>query len=330
MTVALRSIAALLLFVVPIAAQQNNEWDDLYREAVRHVRAREWPQAEAKLLQASKTGPPSGPDVIRRGIMGRDDYFPEYYLGIVYLNTGRAAQAVTQFEIARRRRIDPRKSEFRQLGDLESRAKSIAEADAKLTAKPDPRVQYKMLVDQAQQLFNEARYDEAEAGARQAIGLGVPDGAAETLLQNIERIRGAARLKQALSRSLTLAELRQLLSDYEGTGVPVDELKRRLATAEGTEVRSRNERAGMIEFFAGNYQKSIGLLAEAEMGGPLTARGHFYRACSLASLATRGKGVNQAQLREARRSYALAAQSPDEFRNDLRYISPRLLQLLRE
>ena len=38
--------------------------------------------------------------------------------------------------------------------------------------------------------------------------------------------------------------------------------------------------------------------------------------------------MNQAQLREARRAYTLAAQQPAEFKSDLRWVSPRILQLL--
>jgi hypothetical protein len=85
----------------------------------------------------------------------------------------------------------------------------------------------------------------------------------------------------------------------------------------------------MIAFFEGNYQRSMSALAEAEKKTTLSARGHFYRACSLASLATRGKVTNEAQLREARRHYAIAAQNAAEFSRDLRFISPRLLELLR-
>ena len=101
------------------------------------------------------------------------------------------------------------------------------------------------------------------------------------------------------------------------------------ANVEQIEARARGEHTGMIEFFAGNYQKSIAAIAEAEKVAPLSPRGHFYRACSLASLATRGKTVGQPLLREARRSYSIAADQSDQFKDDVRFISPRLLQLLK-
>ena len=93
-------------------------------------------------------------------------------------------------------------------------------------------------------------------------------------------------------------------------------------------MRARGERASMIEYYSGNYQKALSAITDAEKSAPLSARGYFYRACILASLATRGKTMNQGQLREARRFYTLAAQQPAAFKDDLRYVSPRILQLL--
>ena len=91
-----RSVALVLVVAtVPLAAQTAQDWDDLYREAIRHVQRREWKPAEDKLLAAIKAGPKSGRGVIRR-FMDRDDYFPEFYLGVVYLNTNRVGAALVQ------------------------------------------------------------------------------------------------------------------------------------------------------------------------------------------------------------------------------------------
>jgi hypothetical protein len=329
------AIACLLLASASLAAQNTGKavWDDLYREAIRHVRSQEWRLAEQKLLESRKTGPPSGRGVIRRGLLGRDDYFPEFYLGVVYLNTGRAAQAIPQFQTARQRGLNPKEGEFRQIDEFEARANALVEAEKRNTpAAPDPREQFKTAFGNAQKLFAEGRLEEAEASARQARGLNVDNAAVDAFLAKLGASRVSQRLQQALRGNPGLAELRKLLAEYEGTGVPLDELKRRIAAAEAAEataVRARGERTGMIEFYTGNYQKALGAIAEAEKSAPLSARGNFYRAVILASLATRGKTMNQGQLREARRFYSLAAQQPDAFKNDLRYVSPRILELLR-
>jgi serine/threonine protein kinase len=138
-----------------------------------------------------------------------------------------------------------------------------------------------------------------------------------------------AQLQAELAKSPSLAELRLLRAEYEARGVSVDEVIRLIAAGGAVEARARGEYTGMVEFFAGNYQRSLSAIAEAEKAAALSPRGHFYRACSLASLATRGKTVSQTQLREARRSFSVANEYADQFTNDLRLISPRLLQLLK-
>jgi hypothetical protein len=320
-------IVLLLVASLPLAAQQKVDWQDLYRQAITHVQRREWKPAEDKLLAAIKASPKSGRGVIRR-FMDRDDYFPEFYLGVVYLNTNRVGAALVQFQLARKNDVNTRTGDFRQLNELETRARSILEAEARKVdkEKPNPPAQFKTFMDRAQRAFGEARYDDAESAARQARDLNVDNAAADALIQNIERVRHAAQLQQELAKSPSLAELRRLRTEYEGKGVSVDEVIRLIAAGEA---RARGERTGMIEFYAGNYQKAVAAIAEAEKAAPLTPRGHFYRACSLASLATRGKTVSQNQLRDARRAYAVAAEQADQFKNDLRFVSPRLIQLLK-
>jgi tetratricopeptide (TPR) repeat protein len=327
------TIACFVLMSAVLSAQGREIWDDLYREAVRHVREKEWRLAEQKLLESKKTGPASGRGVIRRGLLGRDDYFPEFYLGVVFLNTGRAAQALPQFQTARARGLNPKESEFRQIDQFEKQAADIIEADKRNNPPPpDPREQFKALIGQAQRAQNEGRLDDAENAAKQARALNVDNVAADAFILKLNSSRSAGRLQQALRGNPGLAELRRLLTEYEGTGVSVDEIRRRISAAEAGEAvaaRARGERTGMIEFYLGNYQKALAAIAEAEKIAPLSARGNFYRAVTLASLATRGKTTNQGQLREARRFYTLAAQQADAFKNDLRYVSPRILELLR-
>ena len=192
-------------------------YDDLYREAVRHVRNREWRQAEEKLLESRRTGPGSGRGVIRRGLLGRDDYFPEFYLGVVYLNTNRPALALPQFQTARQRGINPKESEFRQIDEFEIRANAMIEAEKKnAPPAPDPREQFKALFGQAQRAMNEGRYDEADAAAKQARSLNVDNAAVDGFVLKLGSVRGNSRLQQQLRGNPGLPELRKLLSEYEG------------------------------------------------------------------------------------------------------------------
>lgn len=319
-----------LAATAPGAAQARREWQDLYRDAIDHVAKGEWKQAEDKLTTAQKAGPPSGRDVIRRGVFARQDYFPEYYLGIVYLNTERAIQAETQFKVARARGLDPREKEFAQLPGLEARAASLAKAEREKAAAPDPKQVFRQQIESARAAIADGRFDDAERIARQARASNVDNAAADDMLVNVTRGRANARVQAALKGTPGLAELRRLLSEYGNAGINLDEVVRRIEGLEAAERRNVAERAAMVSFYSGNYGQSLNALTEAEKSGAgLSARGQFYRAVALASQATRGKSTNQNLLREARKAWAAANERPDDFKADLRYISPRILQLLR-
>jgi hypothetical protein len=309
----------------------GQDYDDLYREAINHVRQREWQLAEQKLNQARKINPNSGRNVIRRGIMGRSDYFPEFYLGVVYLNTGRAAESLQLFQLARQRGLNPNDNQFRQITELEKRATDIVEAAkrAAVPAGPTPQEQFKTAFGLAQKFFGENRLDDAENAARQARAFNVDNVAVDGLVQKIENARINIRFQTQLKNARTLSDLRALRKEFENTVVRLDELERRITELEAVEARSRGERTGMIEYYTGNYQKALAAFVQAEQSAPLSARGNFYRACILASLAVRGKAIDQNQLREARRYYALAQQQPDTFKTDVRFVSPKLLELLK-
>ena len=95
----------------------------LYDEAVKHVLAGEFQQAEAKLLQAKKDGPAAGRIVLRYGSV-RDDYFPDYYLGM-RLSVHRAAQGSARCVRPRAQgEINPRDDEFKLIGAFEQPAKT--------------------------------------------------------------------------------------------------------------------------------------------------------------------------------------------------------------
>lgn len=320
-------VVALTTTVASMAAQGRRDWDDLYRDAVSLVAKSEWKKAEDVLLQAIKAGPPSGRGQIKR-VFGNDDYFPEFYLGVIYLYTNRPAEAQTQFQTARKRGINPRDREFQRLVEYETRAKELADADAAKRDVANRGQQFKRFIGDAQRLLGESRYDEAENAARQARAFNVDNAVADALLQNIQKARSSSRLQDALKRNPSLPELRRLLSEYDGSGVPLDDLRTRIEAAETSERRNTAERAAMVAFYSGNYSQAINALSEAEKTSALTTRGQFYRAVTLATQATRGKDVNQGLLQRARQAWQTANRNPDGFKADLRYISPEILRQL--
>ena len=319
---------ALATITTSLAAQARSDFAELYRQAVAHIARQEWKPAEDKLLAALKSGPNPGRGAIRRSIFDRDDYFPTFYLGVVYLNTNRPTDAQAQFQLARKQNIDLRAREFQGLPAYEARAKELADAEATKRAASDPKEQFKTLIEQAQRFLAEARYEDAEAAAKQARALNVDNDAVAAILQNATRSRAAARVQEVLNGTPSLSELRRLLTEYGDSGVSLDEVRRRIAVVEATDRRDAAERAAMIAFYSGNYSQAMTALTEAEKALALTARGQFYRALTLASQATRGKVVNEALLRDARNAWKLANARPQEFKADLAYVSPQLLRLV--
>jgi tetratricopeptide (TPR) repeat protein len=117
-------VVALACLATPVATRQL-PWYELYDQAIAHIEKGEWPQAEAKLLAAKKAGPRPGRTVLRYGAL-RTEYFPDYYLGVVYLNTGRYRDAVRQFELVRDQKPDLSRAPYGQLENQLARADDLA------------------------------------------------------------------------------------------------------------------------------------------------------------------------------------------------------------
>ena len=217
----LTTLTAALL-VVALTAQ--SQWYALYDEAVKHIQAGEFQQAEAKLLQAKKDGPSSGRNVLRYGSL-RQPYFPDYYLGVVYVSTNRPQEALNAFAAARQANIDAKNNEFKLIGTFEGQARtSLANATntpantAKPTAPvappgPDPAIaaraaaqkDFDGLLATARQQLEKKNFDGAELSANNARALSDKQGLgigqrADTVLKEIAGNRAIAAVEDAVNR----------------------------------------------------------------------------------------------------------------------------------
>ena len=134
--------AAVAVIVAGSATAQQRQWFQLYDEAIVDVRQGAWQQAETKLRQAQKLGPAPGRNVLRYGMM-RGNFFPDFYLGVVFLNTGRPMDALRQFALARAQKINDQDREFGTIADMENQArvdaKRLADAEAMPTTTTPPK-----------------------------------------------------------------------------------------------------------------------------------------------------------------------------------------------
>jgi hypothetical protein len=361
------TIAIALLAGISVSAQS---WYELYDDAIRDVNAGRWAQAETKLLQARKSGPASG-DRVRRYSNIYDHFFPEFFLGVVYLEMNRPEQAQAQFKLARAAKIDnARDARFRQIAEFEKRAQSMLVARATPVVPPtapppvkniptptptpvppvDPlaavRKQFAGTITDARAQLSQRNYARADQLARSARNLadqnkmGAQREEAETLIGLVSDTASSG-LAEALKRRDAQAARQayaQLVAVLPNAAEPFlkrlealeGEVKAIAAAAVRTEALSL-QRQAMTAFHTGNYSQTLNLLASAEKLAPLTPRGHFYRACGQAALALTmpsGNAVKAKQLQDdARRSYQAAQRGASEFRRDLQWVSPGILQL---
>jgi len=221
-----RALSGLVVsaFVVSLAAQ--SQWYALYDDAVKLIQSGEFQQAESKLLQAKKEGPASGRNVLRYGSL-RAPYFPDYYLGVVYVSTNRPQEALDAFAAARQANIDAKNNEFKPIGTFEGQART-ALANAKnnpgnttkpgtgpgpvVPTGPDPAVaraasqrEFDGLLATARQQLDKKNFDGAELSANSARALSDKQGLgigqrADTLLREIGGNRAIAAVEDAVNR----------------------------------------------------------------------------------------------------------------------------------
>jgi hypothetical protein len=129
-----------LVLALAAAGRAQQQWFELYDQAIEHVRRAEWEQAEARLRLSQQQGPPPGRAVRRYG-MFRPPFFPDFYLGVVCLNTQRPTEALRHFALARAQKINEGDAEFRALAEYESQARVLEERLAKANAIAAPAPQ---------------------------------------------------------------------------------------------------------------------------------------------------------------------------------------------
>jgi hypothetical protein len=211
--------AVLLMLTAALAAQ--SQWYALYDEAVKHIQAGEFQQAETKLLQAKKEGPASGRSVLRYGSL-RQPYFPDYYLGVVYVSTNRPQQALEAFASARQANIDARNNEFRLIGTFEGQAKTAlanvrnapgdvtkptppTPADNSAAVRAEALKDFDRLIGVARAQLEKRNFDGAEQSANNARALSDKQGLgagqrADALIKEIAGSRQVGVVEDAINR----------------------------------------------------------------------------------------------------------------------------------
>lgn len=377
-----RFLLALILLLLLPATATAQEWYQLYDRAVTLVQKGAYIEAEGVLQKAiaaaTRAGRGPGPRVFRYGSI-REPYFPDFYLGKIYLNTKRAREAVAAFQAAQKQGL-PNTPEFQEVTQLIARANDdIARVAANnpgrgpelpgrgATPEPppvDPRAalqkQFRTLTDTAIQQLKQGNLPEAKRAAQSARDMNFDNPTADNILKDITATetkvaedkrrneeantekerqgninnlvgqvdaalkgRDLAKAKTAFNNLNAAAPGDARVADFR---TRLDALDREIALAAAL---TTAERAAMQAFFDKNYDGALKIInAFAQKTGQLSPRGYLYRACSIAALALQSKQPNARDLDNARQQYKQAAQSRNQFQNDLRYISPRILSAI--
>jgi tetratricopeptide (TPR) repeat protein len=337
------ALAALLAPCVVTRVDARQAWYQLYDQAIDHVNKREWQEAETKLLAAQKgaqqAGRGAGPQVLRYGTI-RGPFFPSYYLGVVYLNTGRPAQAAKLFEQARAEGVDKVRG-FTQFTQLLAQAQAQAQSAgakppvvANNNTTPPPVTNPPTNTATNPPAGDKPATTEKPAPPTQSNTNAAPPPITappvDTRAQQLERDRNAAA--QEVTRALTARDLSAALA-AQSKLVAIDKA---WATTGDLQIRINAlrasiaaERRAMLAFFGGNYQETLQVLRQLEGSGALSPRGYFYRACSLAAIAMRENPRDAKGLDEARKQYArVTSGAMASLARDRQYVSPEILRVL--
>lgn len=303
-------------------------WYQAYSDGMRAFQQGNWQAAIDSLEAAKRAGAPKpGRRVPFYGDV-YNDFMPDYYLGIAYVNLKKYAEADRAFEAVRASGvIGPKDREYQQFDAQAKVAKSQlvlanaapaaavptaaagnAPANAPNTAAPTasqtPAYQPPAPVQQNVPLPT------VQAPVAQPPPVGTAAAAAGSARAREEaRARDTARANAAAP----------LASQGASPNRPNQGVMGRV-------IAPADEQAAIAAYLSGQYDQAATLLAGAESGFVATPRAIFYLACSRTALAILGQ-ADAAALDRARALLARAG-DPAQFAADQRYVSPRVLRML--
>ncbi len=317
-----------LLAASPAAAQSQRgadtrTWYQAYQDGRQQLQRQEWQAAIASLEAAKRTGPRPGRRIPFYGDVF-DDFLPDYYLGVAYLNAGRLQDAVTAFNAVREAKL------------IAQRDREYADFTRQSTA-ADERARAAATVQVAQ-----APPDSSPAAVAAA---GSPTPSQSPVGQQAARspdppatAAGSAAVPAPAPPTAEPAAASTTAAPNSPTGPPVRPASAAAAVASkrppapgpspnlaaGPAGRAQAELEGLTAFFSGDYQRAANLLSALALNRA-SPRVEFYLACSRAALVLTG-GADPATLTEARDRFSTVR--ADQFASDRRYVSPRVLELL--
>src|SRR5262245_52064997 len=108
-------------------------WYNEYDSALKAIKNQNWSEAEKHLNAAIKDQPNSGKNLKTYGVGNYINYYPDYYLGVVYFRQSKYQEALSEFERVRIKNVlvagDPEFVEMQNL--LKQSQAALGNVDAK-------------------------------------------------------------------------------------------------------------------------------------------------------------------------------------------------------
>ena len=343
--------ALIVALTISVAGQANRvsqtqgRWYDAYREGVTAVQRGDWATAEKRLLDARASGTKPGRRVFTYG----DTYIaflPDYYLGVVYLNSNRPQEAEGAFERVRSQGLigarDPEYAAFERQGREATFNRSFEEA-RQLLEKGD--------FTAANTALGRARATRVDEGKVAALSLDM----ARRMDMKSAQVQPPAKEqpkqvepgpvpvpKDTPSPLPTTTANVVKPPPYSPSPAPSSGAPKVPNTLpKGNETfankgviippsaptRSPALRNGLLAFFSGDYRGSIPLLQSAAQQPDVSSRARVFLACAKAGLVLTGGG-DASLLRESRAEFQNAAVAQALTDVERRFISPKVLEQL--
>jgi tetratricopeptide (TPR) repeat protein len=337
-----------------LAAQSSSpsqlRWYDAYDQGVAAVQKRDWKTAEQRLNEARTANPKQGRNVLAYGDR-YVTYLPDYYLGIVYLNTNRSRQAEEAFgRISTQKLIATNNPEYKAF-DQQSRQATFDRAFGEavgLVAKGDfaqangPLEQARATRIDDGKVNNLSAEIAKSASAKVApptttpgptttpplanAGSQVPASTVQTPIPNAAT-GNSTSAPGNISRGVPKApENATVVNPGVNTRPPIAKIVPPVDKKLPTPQVSAALRGGMLAFFNGNYRAAMQQLDVAAREPGASARARAFLAFAKAGLVLTG-GAGETLLREARADYQSTQALVD---SDRRFISPKVLAVLEQ
>jgi hypothetical protein len=311
-------LAVVVSLQVPAAPTQlradSRTWYQAYSDGVRAFQKGDWQAAVDSLEAAKRAGAPKpGRKIPFYGDV-YNDFIPDYYLGIAYVNLKKYAEADRAFEAVRASAlVGPKDREYQQFEAQARVAKSqlvLAQAApaGAVQAAPSGNAPVNAPNAAVPTVSKPAPYQPAAVAQQNPPVTNLPAPTPVGPPTVGTAIRGRPGLNNAVLKPGNISPNRPNQGVVSRFITPAD------------------EQAAVSAYLSGQYDQAATLLAGAASGSAATPRAYFYLACSRTALAILGQ-ADAAAVTSARALLARAG-DPAQFAADRRYVSPRVLQML--